>query len=148
VHGIRRLNDKDRLLASVMPEDLAQSIEYTSRMTVQWKSQGVMKRSYTPQELRDTYKWCANTQLSKITNAPPLLWDPKLERQPQLDRGQHRREALLRIHANLPYGHLSPGNYEVCAAVLHWLSYYEQLLILTYVRRLPHGSWTLRTCPN
>jgi hypothetical protein len=96
--GIRRKNDKERMLVTVNVDDYELSVQYTAERLKEWHSQGRVARAYTADELKAAYKKTTYQYVNKIEAAPPLIWSPKAKKQPQLERGQHRRKPLLQYY--------------------------------------------------
>jgi hypothetical protein len=95
-HKVRRVELSDRLRVSCTPTEYEASINHTCKLYDQWHAAKKCKRSYTPAELREAMKNMIKNPLP-IGEAPLLVWDPALHHKPQLDAGQHRREAFLHV---------------------------------------------------
>jgi len=112
--GVRRKNDKERLLLSFSKKDFLRSVKYTVEQANQWVAQKRYSQKWTESELIAAYKKCAAERVYDLNQVPPLIWDPTLESKPQLDRGQHRREAMLKEYATTSWTTLTPESWSVC----------------------------------
>lgn len=93
-HNVRRTEFKDRLRVSGAAAEWNQSIKYTVTMYDKWHRESLTDKSFTEGQLRAALIH-AKTHVMPIEKMPILCWDPSLEYQPQLDGGQHRRQAFM-----------------------------------------------------
>ncbi len=135
--GIQRLNHRDRLLSSFKLKDYELSVTYTAEQSRILAANGAWDdvkdgthgqkfpyfgKVWTETALKEAYRKCADQRLDDLWEAPPLLWSLLVSEQPQLDRGQHRRAALLRLISNTGI-QLTPQAWKVSALIYRMNSY-------------------------
>jgi hypothetical protein len=99
-NGIRRRNDKERMLVTMSRSDFEKSVSYTAEQLQTWHKEGKPVKPYTVDELKGAYTRTAQSYVDRIEAVPPLLWAPTATKPPQLERGQHRRKALMQYMEN------------------------------------------------
>ncbi|KIV93569.1 hypothetical protein PV10_04775 [Exophiala mesophila] len=110
--GITRTQAKDRLAASFPRRFLEHNAIYTAAKYQEWYEQGLIKERHSAKTLMTMYKEIAETRAIKdLATRPILLWDPDLPETPELDRGQHRREALMKQKFPMQADSLTPASY-------------------------------------
>ncbi len=91
--GVRRTEISDRLRASCELDEFEQSVEYTVQKYQEWHEKDSTIPIYTADTLVKAMRDCIH-QSRPLEQTPLLCWDPKIPK-PQLDAGQHRRQAFL-----------------------------------------------------
>jgi hypothetical protein len=95
-HKVRRTELADRLRSSCTAQEYTASLKHTCELYDVWLKKKWVKRTYTVAELRAALKEMIMNPMP-IEEAPMLVWDPALATKPQLDAGQHRRQAFLKL---------------------------------------------------
>lgn len=93
---IRRTEPADRLKVSMTQADFEASLQYTVDQYDKAAETDSNFAGVTKDTLRLRIEEAFHLRGGPITDFPPLFWPLGLDR-PQLDAGQHRREAFLNV---------------------------------------------------